>query len=52
MGLPIRLALHDALRYVLPASHPLGSDFVLELPEELQAHFKPWGAEAGFIPAP
>lgn len=42
--------LLDAVRYFMPHSHPLGTDFVLDLPEELRPHFDAWARARGFIP--
>lgn len=42
--------LLDATRFFLSDSHPLNIDFVLSLPEELQAHFNAWCESRHFVP--
>jgi hypothetical protein len=42
--------LLDAARWFLSDSHPLNIDFVLALPDELQAHFNDWCASRHFVP--
>lgn len=42
--------LLDAVRYFLKSSHPIDTDFVIGLPEELQLHFNRWARERGFVP--
>ena len=42
--------LLDAARYFLQNSHPIDTDFVIDLPEELQPHFNRWAQERDFIP--
>lgn len=42
--------LLDAVRYFLKSSHPIDTDFVIDLPEELQPHFNRWAQERGFVP--
>ena len=44
--------LLDAVRYLLPTSHPINVDFVLDLPAELQPLFNRWCQETSFIPQP
>ena len=41
--------LLDAAHYFLPHSHPLDTDFILELPLELLPHFDRWAREREFI---
>lgn len=42
--------LLDAVRYFLKNSHPIDTDFVIDLPEELEPHFTRWARERGFVP--
>lgn len=42
--------LLDAVRHFLPHSHPVGVDFVLDLPEELRAYYDRWAQSRGFVP--
>ncbi len=42
--------LLDAVRWFLSNSHPIDSDFVIDLPEELQPYFNRWARERNFTP--
>lgn len=43
--------LLEAIRTHMPISYPLNLDFVLDLPEELIAHFSRWARENNFVHA-
>lgn len=43
--------LLDAIRTHMTISYPLDLDFVLDLPEELIAHFNRWAGHNDFVPA-
>jgi hypothetical protein len=43
--------LLDAIRGYMTISYPLDLDFVLNLPEELIAHFNRWAEQNDFVPA-
>jgi hypothetical protein len=43
--------LLDAIRTHMMISYPLDLDFVLDLPEELIAHFNRWAEQNNFVPA-
>ena len=42
--------LLDAARHFLQNSHPLDTDFLVGLPEELRTHFDDWCASRHYVP--